>query len=111
MTIDSRAGRITGCSPWRYAKAAGSSSSPFAARSRKPTSSISTRAAGSPKLFKDRQRLYVVPQPDLKLLVRLYAAYQQAIGSRPPTVVETLDEAFELLQVTAVDFRPQEQAR
>src|SRR5262245_34989229 len=31
-----------------------------------------------PQAFKDRTRIYVVAQPNLKLLVRLYAAYQQA---------------------------------
>jgi hypothetical protein len=59
-----------------------------------------------PQAFKDRLRLYVVPQPDLKLLIRLYAAYQQAIGSRPPTIVDTLNEAFEQLGVSAADFQP-----
>jgi hypothetical protein len=59
-----------------------------------------------PQAFRDRRRYYVVPQPDLKLLVRLYAAYQQAIGSRPPVIVDTLIEAFEQLQVSADDFTP-----
>ncbi len=59
-----------------------------------------------PQAFRDRERFYVVPQPDLKLLVRLYAAYQQAIGSRPPVIVESLKEAFDRLNVGAADFRP-----
>lgn len=58
-----------------------------------------------PQAFKDRLRFYVVPQDDLKLLVRLYAAYQESVGSRPPVVVATLKEAYESLQVTASDFR------
>jgi hypothetical protein len=59
-----------------------------------------------PQAFKDRERIYVVPQPDLKLLVRLYAAYQASKGWRAPVIVETLDEAFERLGVAASDFRP-----
>ena len=59
-----------------------------------------------PQAFKDRERIYVVPQPDLKLLVRLYACYQENRGWRPPTIVRTIDEAFERLCVAAADFRP-----
>jgi hypothetical protein len=58
-----------------------------------------------PQAFKDRQRIYVVPQDDLKLLVRLYAAYQASKGWRPPEIVRTLDEALRLLSVTLPDFR------
>ena len=58
-----------------------------------------------PQAFKDRQRIYVVPQEDLKLLVRLYAAYQAAQGWRPPVIVEKRDEAFEMLGVTPSEFR------
>jgi hypothetical protein len=59
-----------------------------------------------PQAFKDRERIYVVSQPDLKLLVRLYAAYQASKGWRAPVIVETLDEAFRRLGVAASDFRP-----
>jgi hypothetical protein len=58
-----------------------------------------------PQIFKNRQRIYVVPQDDLKLLVRLYAAYQAAQGWRPPVVVEKCDQAFDILGVSASDFR------
>ena len=34
--------------------------------------------------FPGYERYYVVPQHDLKLLVRLYIAYQMAQGIRPP---------------------------
>ncbi len=57
-----------------------------------------------PQTFKDRQRIYVVPQDDLKLLVRLYAAYQSAQGWRAPVIVEKRDQAFEILGMTASDF-------
>ena len=59
-----------------------------------------------PQAFKDRERIYVVPQDDLKLLTRLYAAYQTAKGWRPPTIMATLDEALARLGVARADFRP-----
>ena len=59
-----------------------------------------------PQAFKDRERIYVVPQDDLKLLARLYAAYQTAQGWRPPTIVATLDEALGQLGAARSDFRP-----
>jgi hypothetical protein len=58
-----------------------------------------------PQTFKDFERIYVVPQDDLKLLVRLYIAYQQAQGWRPPILVDSLDEALQRLAVTRADFR------
>jgi hypothetical protein len=59
-----------------------------------------------PQAFKDRERIYVVSEPDLKLLVRLYAAYQASKGWRAPVIVETLDEALQRLGLAAADFRP-----
>lgn len=59
-----------------------------------------------PQAFKDRERIYVVSQPDLKLLVRLYAAYQASKGWRAPVIVATLDEALQRLGVAPADFRP-----
>jgi hypothetical protein len=53
-----------------------------------------------------RQRLYVVPQHDLKLLVRLYAAYQESAGWPAPVVVATLQEALDRLRITRADFKP-----
>ena len=58
-----------------------------------------------PQTFKDFERIYVVPQDDLKLLVRLYIAYQQAQGWRPPILVDTIDEALQHLAVARTDFR------
>jgi hypothetical protein len=40
-----------------------------------------------PQAYKDRERIYVVPQDDLKLLVRFYAATQGAKGWKTPFVV------------------------
>jgi len=59
-----------------------------------------------PQAYKDRERIYVVPQDDLKLLARLYAAYQTAKGWRSPSIVATLDEAFARLGVAPSDFAP-----
>ena len=59
-----------------------------------------------PQAFEDRERIYVVPQDDLKLLTKLYAAYQTAKGWRPPLIVATLDEALARLGVARADFRP-----
>ena len=64
------------------------------------------RRGDLPPAFRDRERIYVVPQADLRLLTRLYAGYQAARGWRAPIVVETLDEAFDRFGVTASDFRP-----
>lgn len=59
-----------------------------------------------PQAFTDRERIYVVQQEDLKLLVRLYAAYQASKGWRSPVIVRTLEEALGRLGVTAADFGP-----
>jgi hypothetical protein len=69
------------------------------------TDFVSKRGA-LPQAFTDHERIYVVQQEDLKLLVRLYAAYQASQGWRPPVIVRTLDEAFGRLGVTAADFAP-----
>jgi hypothetical protein len=58
-----------------------------------------------PQAFTNRQRIYVVPQDDLKLLVRLYASYQAAQGWRPPAIVQSLDEALAMLGVGLSEFR------
>lgn len=57
-------------------------------------------------VFPNSERIYVVPQDDLKLLTRLFAGYQAARGWRAPLVVETLDEAFAKLGVAAEYFYP-----
>jgi hypothetical protein len=59
-----------------------------------------------PQAFTDRERIYVVQQDDLKLLVKLYAAYQASKGWRPPVIVSTLDEALARLGVTVAEFGP-----
>jgi hypothetical protein len=59
-----------------------------------------------PQAYKDRERIYVVPQDDLKLLVRFYAATQGAKGWKAPFVVGTLNEAFGMLSVKMSEFVP-----
>ena len=65
-----------------------------------------SRRGELPQAFTDRERIYVVQQDDLKLLVRLYAAYQASRGWRPPVIVATLDEALARLGVTVAEFGP-----
>lgn len=65
-----------------------------------------SRRGELPQAYDGRARIYVVPQEDLKLLVRLYAAYQASKGWRPPDIVETIEQAFVSLGVTRSDFRP-----
>ena len=74
-------------------------------RSDVTTDFIATRGA-LPQVFDNRERIYVVPHDDLKLLVRLYAAYQAAKGWRPPLIVNTIGEAFAYLGVRPEDFQP-----
>jgi hypothetical protein len=57
-----------------------------------------------PQAFRDRERLYVVPQDDLKLLVKLYATYQASRGWRPPLILDRIEEAFSRLGVSSADF-------
>ena len=59
-----------------------------------------------PPVFPDRERIFVVPRDDLRLLIRLFAGYQFARGWRSPLVVETLAEALLHLGVTESDFVP-----
>lgn len=59
-----------------------------------------------PQTFVDRERIYVVQQDDLKLLVKLYAAYQASKGWRSPVIVATLDEALARLGLTMAEFGP-----
>ena len=66
-----------------------------------------SKRGGLPQAYDGRARIYVVPQEDLKLLVRLYAAYQASRGWRPPDIVETIGQAFDSLGVSGSDFRPE----
>lgn len=69
------------------------------------TDFISKRGA-LPQANPSRQRLFVVSQDDLKLLVRLYAACQALAGWVAPVVVDILQEALDRLQIARSDFKP-----
>ena len=58
-----------------------------------------------PAAFKGYERFYVVPQDDLKLLVRLFIAYQSAQNQPPPVLVDSLAEALQRLGVQRSEFR------
>jgi hypothetical protein len=64
------------------------------------------RRGDRPPVFQDRDRIFVVPRDDLRLLIRLFAGYQFARGWRSPLVVESLAEALGHLGVTESDFVP-----
>lgn len=74
-------------------------------KSRIATDFVSQRGE-LPQAFTDRERIYVVQNDDLKLLVKLYAAYQASKGWRPPVIVATLDEALARLGVAVTEFGP-----
>jgi hypothetical protein len=70
------------------------------------TTDLISRRGELPRAFKDRERIYVVQHPDLKLLIRLYIAYQEAKGWKAPVLMESLDEALERLQARPDEFMP-----
>jgi hypothetical protein len=59
-----------------------------------------------PQTYKHHQRIYVVSNDDLRLLVRLYAAYQVNKGWKEPVVVARLSDAMDRLGISLSDFRP-----
>jgi hypothetical protein len=68
--------------------------------------SFVARRGDLPQTYKDHERIYVVSNADLKLLVRLYAAYQVNKGWKEPVIVASLCEAMSRLGVGPSDFRP-----
>jgi hypothetical protein len=68
--------------------------------------SFVARRGDLPQPFKDHERIYVVSNADLKLLVRLYAAYQVNKGWKPPVIVASTSEAMSRLGVSPSDFSP-----
>jgi len=64
-----------------------------------------SRRGDLPQPFQDRERIYVVAHDDLKLLMRLYGAYQTSKGWRVPVIVENLEDALGRFGVTLSDFR------
>jgi hypothetical protein len=68
--------------------------------------SFVARRGDLPQPFKDHERIYVVSNADLKLLVRLYAAYQVNKGWKAPVIVASASEAMSRLGVSPSDFSP-----
>jgi hypothetical protein len=68
--------------------------------------SFVARRGDPPQTYEDHERIYVVSNDDLKLLVRLYAAYQVNKGWKEPVIVASLSEAMDKLDVSHSDFRP-----
>ncbi|MGE0421597.1 MAG: hypothetical protein AB7O88_05000 [Reyranellaceae bacterium] len=62
--------------------------------------------AQRPPIMGDEARVYVAPAAEVFGLTRLYAAYQELAGFRPPTVARSLDEALRLLSPDDPDLRP-----
>lgn len=67
--------------------------------------SFVARRGDLPQTYKDHERIYVVSNDDLKLLVRLYAAYQVNKGWKEPVIVASLGEAMSRLGVSHADFK------
>lgn len=63
-----------------------------------------TKRADLPQPYKNRERIYVVQQEDLRFLVHSYFAAQAAKGWKEPRMVRTLDEALDILGVSASEF-------
>jgi hypothetical protein len=51
-------------------------------------------------------RVYVVPQPELFGLGRIYGTYQRHGGNNEPTLVATLAEAYAAFDLHDPDFQP-----
>lgn len=67
--------------------------------------SFVARRGDPPQTYEDHERIYVVSNDDLKLLVRLYAAYQVNKGWKEPEIVASLGEAMSRLGVSQANFR------
>jgi len=65
-----------------------------------------SRRGSLPQANPHRRRLYVVPHDDLRLLVRLYAAYQAAAGWPSPVIVDTLHQVLDQLEIERSEFKP-----
>lgn len=71
-----------------------------------PTGVFVRRGQRSANVVSDQERVYVMPQPDLFGMGRMYGAYQRMAGKKEPLVVKTLTEAFEALGLSDPMFEP-----
>jgi len=59
-----------------------------------------------PFVSPDCERVFVVPSAELRGLAERYAALQRTYGGRAPHVVDSMSDAYEILQLGEPDFRP-----
>ena len=59
-----------------------------------PTGVFVRRGQRSANVVSDQERVYVMPQPDLFGMGRMFGTYQRMVGKKEPLVVKTLTEAF-----------------
>jgi len=71
-----------------------------------PTSVFVRRGRRSANVVSDQERVYVMPQPDLFGMGRMFGTYQRMAGKKEPLVVKTLLEAFEALGLSNPIFEP-----
>ena len=71
-----------------------------------PTSVFVRRGQRSANVVSDQERVYVMPQPDLFGMGRMFGTYQRMAGKKEPLVVKSLLEAFEALGLSDPIFEP-----
>lgn len=71
-----------------------------------PTGVFVRRGQRSANVVSDQERVYVMPQPDLFGMGRMFGTYQRMAGKKEPLVVKTLTEAFEALDLSDPMFEP-----
>jgi hypothetical protein len=71
-----------------------------------PTGVFVRRGQRSANVVSDQERVYVMPQPDLFGMGRMFGTYQRMVGKKEPLVVKTLLEAFEALGLSDPLFEP-----
>jgi hypothetical protein len=71
-----------------------------------PTGVFVRRGQRSANVVSEQERVYVMPQPDLFGMGRMYGTYQRMAGKKEPLVVKSLLEAFETLGLSDPIFEP-----
>lgn len=59
-----------------------------------------------PFVSPDCERVFVVPSAELRGLAETYAALQRTYGARAPHLVDSMYDAYDILQLGEPDFRP-----
>jgi hypothetical protein len=65
-----------------------------------PTAVFARRGQRPQNVVSDQERVYVMPQPDMFGMGRMFGTYQRMVGKKEPLVVKTLTEAFYELKLT-----------